>query len=97
MLHGTTEFHSTQENSSKVSLSQEQLYHETEKMLISKMVDVSWHIVCDWNFVSNSCHFALPSTLVWEHLKNKFPQAVCSDTQRLFFKILFEKLLKSIQ
>lgn len=41
MLRGTTAFRSTQENKSKVSLSQEQLYHETEKMLISKMVNVS--------------------------------------------------------
>lgn len=45
MLHGTTALHSTQENNPKVSLSQEQLYHETEKMLISKMANVSWHIV----------------------------------------------------
>lgn len=63
MLHGTTAFHSTQENNSKVTLSPEQLYHETEKMLISKMVNVSWHIVCDWNFVSNSCHFTQHSSL----------------------------------
>lgn len=97
MLHSTTAFHSTQENNSKVSLSPEQLYHETEKMLISKMVNVSWHIVCDWNFVLNSCHFALPCTLAWEHLKNKFPQAVCSDIQRLLLNLLFEKLLKFIQ
>lgn len=73
MLHGTTAFHSTQENNSKVSLSPEQLYHETEKMLISKMVNVSWHIVCDWNFVSNCCHSALPSTLSLGAFKEQVP------------------------
>jgi len=96
MLHGTTALHSIQENNGKVSLSQEQCYHETEKVLISKMVNVSWHIVCDWNLISNSCRFALPSTLAWKHLKNEFPHAGCSVTQRLLFSILFEKLLKSI-
>lgn len=63
MLHGTTAFHSTQENNSKVSLSPTQLYHETGKMLISKMVNLSQHILCDWNSVSNCCHSGLPGTL----------------------------------
>lgn len=38
-----------------------------------------------------------PALLAWEHLKNKFPLAVCSDIQRLPLNLLFEKLLKSIQ